>query len=217
MMGYVNVFDSYGRWRFYQGDSVAFSFEERLRYFGHLINRSIAAYKADSRAKLHFIQIHLTKHFSGAERQALASAVRAIEPEAVITFVWINPHHNLRLYNLSTGSDGQIHRALYLENDTNRVYLTTTGSNEFQQPGMGTPIPLQLTIWADPADTTISLRDVSQQILSLTRLNWGSSRNFCQEPITTKFAGDIARLMNRFLEDPSFSVNTALRGVPWFL
>src|SRR5205807_7006728 len=33
MMGYVNVFDAYGRWHFYQGDSMAFSFSERLSHY----------------------------------------------------------------------------------------------------------------------------------------------------------------------------------------
>jgi hypothetical protein len=80
-----------------------------------------------------------------------------------------------------------------------------------------TPIPLELSVWADPADAMPEFHTICQQVLALTRLNWASSRNFCQEPITTKFAGDIARLMNAFMEDPAFSVNSNPRGTPWFL
>jgi hypothetical protein len=87
----------------------------------------------------------------------------------------------------------------------------------FDQKGMGTPKPLRLVTWADPVDALPSPQQIAQQIVSLTRLNWGSTRNFSQEPITTKFAGEIAGLMMRFIEDPAFTVNPLLRDKPWFL
>lgn len=217
MMGYVNVFDSYGRWRFYQGDTVAFSFEDRLNHYADLIKNSIASYRAENGGELKSIQIHLTKCFSVEERRLLAAAVRSVAPDASVTFVWINPHHHLRLYNLADGSDGQIQRSTYLLDDPGRLYLATTGANQFNQKGMGTPIPLQLTAWSDPVDARPPLSVIGQHVLALTRLNWASSRNFCQEPITTKFAGDIARLMTAFMIDSTFSVNPSLRGQPWFL
>ncbi len=217
MMGYVNVFDAYGRWQFYQGDSMAFSFDERLRHYSNLVKHSLASYQAQNGSNLHSVHIHLTKPFSADERTVIANAVRSVVPDASIIFVWINSHHMLRLYDVSEGSDGRIRRATYLYNTPSRGYLSTTGSNIFDQKSMGTPIPLELSVWADPADAMPPFHTICQQILSLTRLNWASSRNFCQEPITTKFAGDIARLMNAFMEDPTFSVNSSLRGTPWFL
>jgi hypothetical protein len=217
MMGYVNVFDSYGRWRFYQGDSLAFAFDDRLKHYADLVKNSVAAYRAENVGPLKSVQVHLTKCFSAEERRILAAAVRSVAPDAVVVFVWINPYHNLRLYNLADGSDGQVQRSTYLRDDPGRLYLATTGANQFNQKGMGTPIPLQLTVWSDPVDARPSLSRVGQQVLALTRLNWASSRNFCQEPITTKFAGDIARLMSAFMIDPNFSINPSLRGQPWFL
>ena len=222
VMGYVNVFDAYGRWRFYEGGGSAFRFEDRLRYFGGLVRNSVASYKAENGGTLKLIHIHLTKPFSRQERAILADAVHEVVPDATIVFVWVNPSHNLRLYDLSDGVEGRIKRSRSLvdepgEDEPVRLYLTTTGENIFDQKGMGTPVPLELTIWVDPENATISYKDVGQQVLSLTRLNWASSRNFCREPITTKFAGDIARKMNAFMADPSFTVNPRLRGVPWFL
>lgn len=216
MMGYANIFDAYGRWQFYQGDSMAFPFNERLHHYGELIKNSIAAYRAENRENLQSVHIHLTKAFSAVERSVLANAVRLVAPNASVIFVWINPHHPLRLYDLSEAS-GQISRATYLYRSPSRFYLATTGNNIFSQRSMGTPVPLELNIWADPVDALPSHQDLSRQILSLTRLNWASSHNFCQEPITTKFAGDIASLMTIFMEDPNFTVNPSLRGVPWFL
>src|SRR5205085_2930049 len=97
-----------------------------------------------------------------------------------------------------------------------RFYLATTGSNIYNQRGMGTPIPLELTVWSDPEDSRPPVNEVGQQVLSLTRLNWASSKSFCHEPITTKYAGEIAKRMTAFMQDPSFSVNPCLRGTPWF-
>lgn len=217
MMGYVNVFDSYGRWRFYQGDSAAFNFDERLRHFAELVKNSLAAYRAENTADVNLVHIHLTKRFSDEERAVLAGAVRSSAPNASVVFVWVNPHHVLRLFDLTSGSDGRVRRATYLRDGTNRLYMATTGANVFGQQGMGTPIPLELNVWADPPSVLPDLRVIGQQILSLTRLNWASSRSFCQEPITTKYAGDIARLMTAFMEDPTFAVAPSLRGTPWFL
>lgn len=222
MMAYVNVFDSYGRWQFYQGDTLAFSFEDRLNYYGDLVKNSVAAYKAENGGKIGSIHVHLTKRFSYEERQTISQAVREVEPDASVMFVWINRFHALRLYNLADDADGKIKRSTFLvdepsEGEPGRAYLSTTGLNVFREKGMGTPIPLELTVWSDSEDSTASLRDVGQQVLSLTRLNWASSRSFCHEPITTKFAGDIARLMSAFMQDTAFSVNPALRSKPWFL
>jgi hypothetical protein len=217
MMGYVNVFDSYGRWQFYQGDSTAFSFDDRLRHYSNLIRNSLAAYQDNNGSNLRLVHIHLTKRFSTEERTVIAHAVRSVVPGASIIFVWINSDHILRMYDLSDGSDGRIRRATTLHHTFSHGYLSTTGSNMFNQQSMGTPIPLELSVWADPVDAMPPFHTICQQVLSLTRLNWASSRNFCQEPITTKFAGDIARLMNAFMQDPTFSVNPSLRGTPWFL
>ena len=216
MMSYVNVFDEYGRWRFYQSDTEAFAFEDRLNHYGDIVKNSVAEYRANSTKELGVVQVHLTKKFSKEERRVLAEAVRDSAPGAAVIFVSINPHHPVRLYDLSD-SHGEIGRATYLRDDPGRIYLATTGENEFRQKGMGTPVPLELTIWADPFESMPATEHIAQHVLSLTRLNWASSRSFCREPITTKFAGDIAKQMTAFMQDPKFFVNPILRGRPWFL
>ena len=217
LMSYVNVFDSYGRWKFYQGDAKTFPFNERLRHYSDLIKDSVAAYKAENGGEINSVHIHLTKKFSKVEREALAKAVRVAAPRASVVFVSINPHHVVRLYDISEGSDGSISRATYLRNEPRRLYLATTGNNIFNSKGMGTPVPLELTVWSDPESAMPPLEMIAQQILSLTRLNWASTRSFCREPITTKFAGDIAKMMTAFIDDPNFVINSSLRNTPWFL
>lgn len=215
-MGYANVFDAYGRWRFYQGDTAAFPFDDRLQHLGAIARDSVAAYHAQNGGPLTTVHVHLTKKLWKEERVVIAEAVRDAAPGAAVVFVQINPHHPVRLYDLSR-EDGQIGRATYLRDGVTRLYLATTGANAYGQRGMGTPIPLELTVWADPPDARPSLSDIAQQVLSLTRLNWASTHSFCQEPITTKFAGAIAQFMSDFIGETGFSVNTSLRSVPWFL
>jgi hypothetical protein len=54
--------------------------------------------------------------------------------------------------------------------------------------------------------------------LSLTKLNWASTDSLCGEPITTKYAGDIAYLTAAFLrQQDNFKVHTALEQTPWFI
>lgn len=217
MMSYANVFDSFGRWRFYQGDTESFPFEDRHNHFSDVVRNSVAAFRAESSREIKSIQIHFTKRFSEAERKALTDAVREIAPRATVVFVSLNPYHPLRMFSIDPQSKGLVGRGTYLLNEPGQAYLSTTGRNQFNNPMMGTPVPLELTIWSDPISDAPSLHTVAQQILSLTRLNWASSREFCREPITTKFAGDIARFMTEFLDDPSFVVNPSLRKSPWFL
>jgi len=59
MMGYVNVFDKFGRWKFYHGNAEAFRYEDRDKYFRSLIKDSIIKYKAqDPKRQLRRIEIH---------------------------------------------------------------------------------------------------------------------------------------------------------------
>ncbi len=217
MMSYVNVFDSYGRWRFYDGDTEVFSFDDRLKHYRNVVGNAVATYRAENGGRLRSVHIHLTKKFSREERAVIAQAVRAEAPGASVVFVSINAHHIVRLYDLTEGGDGSIRRATYLRDEPGRLYLATTGSNDLNQKGMGTPVPLELTVWTEPQGVLTDLNVIAQHILSLTRLNWASVKSFCREPITTKFAGDIANKMTAFMEDPHFFVNTSLRGTPWFL
>ena len=62
------------------------------------------------------------------------------------------------------------------------------------------------------------LRAVAAQILSLTKLNWGSTDSLCGEPITTKYAGDIAYLTSAFLRQGNhFQLHSVLEKTPWFI
>lgn len=62
------------------------------------------------------------------------------------------------------------------------------------------------------------LKALAFQILSLTKLNWASTDSLCGEPITTKYAGDIAYLTAAFMrQKESFKLHPVLEKTPWFL
>ena len=62
------------------------------------------------------------------------------------------------------------------------------------------------------------LRAMAGQILSLTKLNWASTDSLCAEPITTKYAGDVAYLTAAFMrQEGSFRLHPVLERTPWFI
>lgn len=217
MMAYVNVFDRYGRWKFYQGDVEAFPYEERHKHYREIVKASIDKYKAENPdQEIRKIHIHYTQKIKKQDMQAINDQVKTLLPGCHVVFVYINTHMPIRLFDKTT-EDGSLERSSYVIIGNNQFFISTTGANVYGQKGMGTPKILAVTIVNLESPEPINLQAVAQHILSLTRLNWASTRNFCHEPITTKYASDISYFMNVFMNDPSFSVSERLRNKPWFL
>jgi len=63
------------------------------------------------------------------------------------------------------------------------------------------------------------LRALATRILSLTKLNWASTDALCREPITIKYASDIAYLAAAFIRQggAEFKLHTTLERTPWFI
>ncbi len=62
------------------------------------------------------------------------------------------------------------------------------------------------------------LRSLAAQVLSLTKLNWASTDSHCGEPITTKYAKDIAYLTAAFMrQSGTFNLHPVLETTPWFI
>ncbi len=218
MMAYVNVFDKYGRWKFYQGDiEKVFPYEERGKHYREIIKSSLAKYQAENpEEKIKKIHLHYNQRMGKNDRRVIDAQVRQLLPDSQTYFVHINTTHPIRLFDLSTG-DGSMERKAYVITGKNQFYMCTTGNNIFQQKGMGTPRILAVTVESFQENDPTTIQAVAQHILSLTRLNWASTKNFCHEPITTKYASDISYFMTVFMDDPHFSVSERLRNKPWFL
>ena len=103
----------------------------------------------------------------------------------------------------------------------NQVYVSTTGFNPYRK-SLGTPLVLEVNVRTEPPEgkpfSRPDLRALAVQVLSLTKLNWGSTDSLCAEPITTKYAGSIAYLTAAFLRQGStFHLHPVLEQTPWFI
>jgi predicted HTH transcriptional regulator len=219
LMGYANVFNRYGRWLFYSGNVTTFPFSERRLRLAELVEDTLR--RVDALSETAHIYFHYSARFSRDDRDALTVAARKVRPHGVYSFVWINSHHPIRLYDARPESDGSLGRGTYVVTSENQLYLSTTGYNPYRKM-LGTPLPLELTVWTDPPSgkksTPPDLHALARQILALTKLNWSSSDALTGEPITTKYAGDIAYLTAAFLRQrDSFRLHAALERTPWFL
>ncbi len=222
LVGYATVFNEFGRWEFYLGNMGTFSYEERTQYFADLTKQTLK--KLTQLGKLSenpSIYFHYSARFSQYDCQAMLEAARSIYPKGIYSFVSVNLVHNIRLYDARTETDGSLSRGSYVIAKPNQILISTTGYNAFQK-SLGTPKPLEVTIWTERPEsspkTEPDLKSLAVQILSLTKLNWASTNSICGEPITTKYAGDIAYLTDAFLrQGGEFCLHPTLENTPWFI
>ena len=219
LMGYANVFNSYGRWLFYSGNVQTFAYSERTRRLAELIETTLR--RVENLSETPHVYFHYSAKFSREDREALVEAARRVRAKGTYTFVWINVHHPIRLYDERPESDGSLARGTYVVTAKNQLYISTTGYNPYRKM-LGTPLPLEITAWPYPPDgqalTQPDLHTLARQILALTKLNWASSDALTGEPITTKYAGAIAYLTAAFIrQGKPFQLHPSLERTPWFL
>jgi predicted HTH transcriptional regulator len=218
LMGYANVFNSYGKWEFYSANTEAFGFDQREQHMARLVAATMKRLSLSDAPHIHF---HYTKKFSRSERFALLRAARSVRPNGTYSFVWINLDHGLRFYDRRPETDGSIARGSYVVGAPNQIYVSTTGFNPYRK-SLGTPLVLEVNVRTEPPEgkpfSRPDLRALAVQILSLTKLNWGSTDSLCAEPITTKYAGAIAYLTAAFLrQGGEFRLHPVLEQTPWFI
>ena len=220
IMGFANVFNSYGKWEFYSGNTSYFNFEERTQHLARLVEETLTKLRNRLPPTPRII-FHYSAKLAKVDRNSILDAARKVRPQGTFTFVWINSHHNVRLYDNRPETDGSLRRGGYVEAAGNRIYLSTTGYNPFRR-SLGTPKPLEVSAWVHRPEglprAEPDLRVLAVQVLNLTKLNWASTDSFCGEPITLKYAGDIAYLTAAFLrQSEPFTLNPVLEKTPWFI
>jgi argonaute-like protein implicated in RNA metabolism and viral defense len=220
IMGFANVFNSYGKWEFYSGNTSYFNFEERTQHLARLVEETLTKLRSQLPPTPRII-FHYSAKLANVDRNSILQAARHVRPQGTFTFVWINSHHDVRWYDNRPETDGSLRRGSYVEAAQNRIYLSTTGYNPFRR-SVGTPKPLEVSAWVRRPEglprAEPDLRVLAVQILNLTKLNWASTDSFCGEPITLKYAGDIAYLTAAFLKQSEpFSLHPVLETTPWFI
>jgi len=223
VIGYANVFDHYGKWLFFAGDADSIDFYDRKKLFKKLLKDIVFRYKEQNGSLPKKIQIHYTKKFSWHERQAIIEGVTEEINSPEIYFVSITDTHPVKVFDQNS-PDKSFQRGSYWIINDNEMYLSTTGYHDTdsmivkKQAILGVPKLLQVKVWAYPEGQAIDMNAIAYNLLALTKLNWASTKSYCREPITTKFAGNIAYLTARFKDiEWKHIVNSALRDKPWFL
>ena len=217
VLGFANVFNQYGRWEFYSGGTGAVPYSERERHYEELVASTMDKLSLQERPTVYF---HYSARYSRADREAILRGAQKIRPRGVYVFVWINSHHPVRLLDERPETDGSVARGRYVIASDNQIYLSTTGHNPYRKT-LGTPQALEVNVYASPgiASRPVDHRALARQILSLTKLNWASTDSLCAEPITIKYARDIAYLTEAFQrqQQGAFTLHPVLEQTPWFI
>jgi hypothetical protein len=130
---------------------------------------------------------------------------------ARFALVSIYKNHNLRMYGpdypdsrwpmRNTVTRGSV----YVLNE-NTALVATTGKTSYSYPGIGTPRPILVERYVPSAETLrstgfsasqmYSIEEICEQVLALTKLHWGTTRNI-RLPVTNEYAQRIARFVAR--------------------
>ncbi|MCY3819522.1 MAG: putative DNA binding domain-containing protein [Gammaproteobacteria bacterium] len=217
LLGFANVFNEYGRWEFYSGGNTAVPYQEREVHYENLVAATMGKLSLQERPTVYF---HYSARYSRADRDAILRGAQRIRPRGVYVFVWVNSHHPVRLFDERAETDGSAARGRYAIAAGNQIYLSTTGNNPFRT-ALGTPQALEVNVYAsrDVRAQGIDHRVLARQILSLTKLNWASTDALCADPITIKYAKDIAYLTEAFQRQGAgeFALHPVLERTPWFI
>ncbi len=219
VIGFANVFNQYGRWEFYSGGNEAVPYNDREKHYEHLVAETMKKLNLGQSPTIYF---HYSAKFSRSDRDAILRGARTIRPHGTYVFVWINTHHPVRLFDERAETDGSVARGRYVIGAGNQIYLSTTGYNQYRKT-IGTPQALEINVYVEPgadgARPAIDHRSLARQVLGLTKLNWASTDSLCGEPITTKYAKDIAYLTAAFQRQPDspFTLHPVLERTPWFI
>lgn len=210
LMGFASVFDEFGKWRFYKGDSV-FTFDRKHEHFAKLIPETLKELGSlPENAKIH---IHTASKFSQEDEKVILTAAKSVLPKAHFSFVWINDTHIIRGYDNSNVA-GSLGRGTYVSLSPYKLLLSTTGYNTFRRL-LGTPRLIEASIHTDGK---VNLKLYAKHLLALTKLNWASTHSLTNEPITTKYALNIAYLTEKFIQRKGdFHLHKVLQKTPWFI
>ncbi len=219
-IGFVNVYDNYGKWMFFEGTAKLYDREKRFDQIEELLNKALMYFKMQKGFTPKNIIIHYYKRWGKKERDIVINFFKEKLGDFNLGFVSIDDTHPFRLYDRNS-PDGSFPRGAYVYLSKNQILLSTTGHSSIAKKRMGTPKLLNIVLNQYP-DDFISLDEIAHQVLSLTKLNWATAMPFVREPITLLFSKSIAYLTAALSEQQFKSmskpeVNNILRKRPWFL
>ncbi|MCZ7611118.1 MAG: hypothetical protein M5U17_13265 [Ignavibacterium sp.] len=203
-IGYVNVFDRNGVWKFTKSSTEFLDFDKRLSVIPKIITNAIDGFLA-SGEKIKVIDIHYSKKFSQKEREKCYKVIIEKIPEIkTVNFISINKTHPIRLFK-------KLPENTVISLAGNKILINTSSKPDHNRL-------FEITLWNLPESeiTQEKLMTIYYRIKNLTLLNWRSVVD-TTEPVTLKYSEEIAKLLNHFNLTEWSRINTHLSNIPWFI
>ncbi|MEM3871135.1 MAG: hypothetical protein QXE05_01025 [Nitrososphaeria archaeon] len=220
-VGYANVFDSYGKWMFFEGTAQFYEKGKNYEQLKELLSKAFQKFKAEKGFLPKNVMIHYYKKWGKEEITAVIKILNELLGDFHVGFVSIDDSHPFRLYDTSI-MDGSFPRGYYVYLAENRFLMSTTGYTTIAARRMGTPKLLHIILKMQHPVKFIEMEDLALQILSLTKLDWATAVPLIREPVTLQFSREIAYLTAAISEQEwksitSPDVNVILSKRPWFI
>jgi argonaute-like protein implicated in RNA metabolism and viral defense len=220
-VGYVNVFDNYGKWMFFEGTAKSYEEGKIFEQLKELLSKAFQKFEAEKRFRPKKVVIHYYKRWGKEEIESVIRILNDLLGDFYVGFISIDDSHPFRLYDTSV-SDGSFPRGHYAYLDENSILMSTTGFTTTAARRMGTPKLLHIVSKMQHPSKFIEMDDLALQILSLTKLDWATATPLVREPITLQFSREIAYLTAALSEQEwklitRPEVNVMLSRRPWFI
>ena len=159
-----------------------------------LLKNALLTYKGEHRNMPARVVIHKTSTFDDDELDGFARAIKEREIE-LYDMIHIT-RSNMKLYR--AGRYPPLRGTCFQVDEFNALLYTRGGVDFFQTyPGMY--VPRALEICAE--DTDRSMRDLSAEILALTKMNWNNTEFDNSMPITIHAAKRVGRILKYLDKD----------------
>lgn len=219
-VAFVNVFDQYGQWMFFQGNAYPYSSQNLPNALREVVRDAVSRFEAEKGYKPKRISLHFSQRFSRDAKAAVIQALKEHVDEPQVAFISITDCHPFRVFDLAT-SDGSFGRRSYVYLNKGQYLLSTTGISDIARQGIGTPKLLYIIVQEYP-QRFLEPSEVVGQILAMTRLNWASANPLIREPVTVSFSREIAYLiatMNKGMWEKvrQPAISKRLEGRTWFI
>lgn len=220
-VGYANVFDTYGKWMFFEGIGQPYKKEEKANQLKSLVSSAVTKFTATKpKVTPKNIAIHHWKRFSRDEIEIIEKTLNTAVGDHNTIYITIDDSQPFRMYETES-DDGSFPRGHYAYLGDWGILLSTTGTTDISGHRMGTPKLLHITYSQKPKEF-LAPDDIAQQIFSLTKLNWASATPLVREPVSLLFSRKIAYL-TATMSDPTWAgivsseVSATLNNRTWFI
>ena len=219
-VGYVNVFDNYGKWMFFEGTATLYERGQNAQQLKELLDKALRKFKSEKGYLPKNLVIHYYKRFGSEEKATTLNILHKVLNDFHVAFVSIDDSHPMRIYDLKV-NDGSFPRGKYVYLTQKTILLSTTGYTEIAKKRMGTPKLLRISVDQYPEEF-LTLDEIAEQVFALTKLDWATATPIVREPVTLQFSRQVTYLTAAISEQEWKSivhpkVNVILNRRPWFI